>query len=387
MLVMKIRISYGIWNNVVFYIFAVLFTQMIEIFIPFSITKIFILYLLIISVVGILNSRIKVKQHIYFFVLCALSYILLYLTEFSAVFSYVYPFWIVLYISLIMLDNLESLEKEIQMKSLSKCSCIYIILNLLIYFSRYSDCFQDSGTVLQYKGALPHANMFACIMFGLCITEIWNKGKISWFNKIGASFLLCTTFSRTYVILMVIIWVIIVANVLWKRLKFGIKCVIGIVVLILFGGSLFDILVMYIPAFVRFKSLNFGGNGRNILNMAYIKAIEDSSIIDKIYGMPIARNYVNNISVDFNHSFAECTYVSIFLLFGVIGVIFFFYTVYRILQISRKGIAIPIFVVMLTSLFVQDTLLSVQTGIVFYFAILVFFRKTQIMKKMDRCVK
>lgn len=366
---LKISSLTDLWKKTVFYIFAVLYAQLFEIFLPFSFTKIFVLILLLTTSYGILCRKTKIGIWGIGVIILGCIYVLIYYIIIPEVFSYVYSGIIVLSLSYVFQNNLDTIHEKTDHQKISKYILIYCLCNLLLYLLRIDKCFQI-GT--QYKGPMPHTNMFGAVLFSLYLMIFWNRQKIVFIDKALLIVLAFLTMSRTYIILIIGIGLVDIASFAWKKVKFIYKVLFGIGLLLIFGTSIFNLLTTYIPSMARFRELQFGGNGRQVLQQAYMNTIRRSSFIDMITGIPMTEKYLSGLHIEFNHSFTENSLVGFLLLYGIIGAFSLAYVFVRFIKCRKNHQTVIVVLLSIISMINQDTLLSVQTGVMFFFGLSAF---------------
>lgn len=370
---MKIRIKSctNIWCSSIFYIFAVLYGQILGLFLPVSITKIFVLYLILIAVYGICSNKIKYGWITILSIIIGINFVIRYFLELKEVFTYVYSASIVIFFATLYINNTETISCSLNYKKINRCIWGYLLLNLLLYIAKFSICFQNAGFQMQFKGALPHANMLASVLFSLFLLIFWDKKRLAWCNKVLLTLLVLLSMSRTYILLIFILWLIQIISVLWKKIKFWVKIVLGTPYFAIFGVIVFKIMVIYIPFMSRFQINQFGGNGRQYLQASYVITFKESSLFEKVSGVPLTKSYLNGISVIFNHSFTENSIMGVFLLFGITGLILLIAIFVKSIKDCRSLQGILFFSLCFLSLLAQDTLLSTQTGITMFMSLII----------------
>jgi hypothetical protein len=245
-----------------------------------------------------------------------------------------------------------------------------------------------AGGQSQFKGALPHTNMLGSVLFGLYIAIFWQRTPIAWINKIMITILMLTTYSRTYILIILCCIVLQVMVMFWKQINFAIKGVlITFLALILgdlllaFGTTILESLISYLPFLARFQTFRFGGNGRQYLQDAFLYTIKTSSILEKLIGDGLAKTYLEAITVEFSHSFTENSFMGIYLLFGLSGVATVIYVLYKLLKMSHGGAEVCIIIIIALSMLTQDTLLSIETGVVMCFSLIAMFCQISVRKE------
>lgn len=371
---MKIKKSDAtqIWKLSIAYVFIVLYFQLTELFLSFSITKVFLLLFIVCVLSGIITKKIKTNLFTYIIVFICAIYLIYYLLIDFEHFNNYYPILIVLCISAIFFDNVSSVREKISFTSLNKLIFVYAFLNILCYILKLQNAFQDNGIQLQYKGALPHSNLFGGVVISLFVLIFWDNSKKSIINKILLSILIFGTFSRTYILLIIALWLIWFVTFWGRKLNIWLRVIIEIVIVALCGIPLFSSMVGKFSFLARFSNGILSNlNGRNILQLYYYKALEDASWAERITGFNLARRYTDLWSIDFKHSFTENSYMALLILMGCVGLVLLFLIIYRLLKNCSNIQTVTIIIVMLVSLSMQDTLLSTQSGVLFFFSLIV----------------
>lgn len=366
---MKISLSPNIIKLLFFYIFSVLYLQIIELALPFSITKFILMIVLMVLAINILRKKYKAGALVFLTSLVGSLYLCIYFFTFREIISYVYPPVMVAAIGSLLLDNSQKNMDCIRWDSINKFIFIYILINIIFFILRINACFQDAG-VQQFKGFLPHTNMLGAVLVSLYLVIFWQKGMLAGINKCLIVLLILGTYSRTFIALTAMLVALQLIGVYRRKLPFMGKLMIGIILLILMGYPLFKLMVTYVPALARFRLHGFTGNGRQYLSEAYWNTIKGSNLKDLILGTHLPETYLKNIQMDFPHSFTENSYMGITLMFGLAGAFFFLAILCRIFKQVRSAQAACVVIVCMTPLLMQDMLLSVQTGILYVFSVL-----------------
>lgn len=365
----KIKSITNIWKCSSLYIFIVLFSQLLGIFIPVCITKVFVLYLLMMTMLGMAKINISFNWDILIFSLCGFFFCITYYLFLREVFSYVYPAVIVMLFAYLYLCNYNTIRKSINIKVINRCILIYAIINVLLYLIRYSPSFQNNGIQLQFKGALPHTNMFGTIALSLFVTIFWINSTTAMINRFLLTYLIFVSMSRTYILCVLAVWLIWLGTFILKKINFWLKAFAGTLLLLVIGTTIFNIMVSIIPSMVRFKTTLFGENGRQYLEISYRSVIHSSTIIDKFVALGMAQKYLAGIEIEFSHSFTENSYAGVFLMLGIWGGVLLGIILIKMMRQVKNGQAFLVMIIYLASLMIQDTLLSVQTGILFFFSL------------------
>ena len=327
---------------------------------------------LLLTAVGIFTHKINARWLFYVELLIGMVFLCVYYFKLEEVFSYVYPAVIVTCFSQLYLCNIEDVSEVYNRgEMINKLVLSYLIINVFLYFYKDPTFFQME----QYKGALPHTNMFGSVMVSLYILIFWNGGWISLINKSLIFFLVLVSMSRTFIAMVVAVVLINLATVFWRRIKFVYKLILGLLIAFSVGGAAYNYLITIVPSLSRFGSIGFGGNGRELLQTTYLSTISNSSLSDKALGFPMAKNYITSIPYKFNHSFAENTFIAFFLLFGVLGLIALACYFIKIIRLRKNPQTVLIVVLMTLCMLTQDIWLSVQIGILSILSLSAFARK------------
>lgn len=366
---MKISLSPNIIKLLFFYIFGVLYLQIIELILPFSLTKFVFLFVLLVISINVLKKKYKTNALFFLIALAGIIYFCIYVSTLREIISYVYPPIMVAAISSLTLENFPKDMACINWKSINKLIFIYLLFNTIFFLLKFESCFQDAG-VQQFKGFLPHTNMLGAILVSLYLIIFWQKGIVAGIDRCLIFLLILGTYSRTFIALIAIIAALQLIGFYQRKIPFIGKLIIGITILILIGFPIFKLLVVFVPMLARFRLHGFTGNGRQYLNEAYWITIKESNFSDLIFGVNLPGMYLNNIKLDFPHSFTENSYMGITLIFGLTGAFIFLVTLCKIFKQAQSAQAACVIIVCMTPLLLQDILLSVQTGILYIFSVL-----------------
>ncbi len=366
---MKISLSPNIIELLFFYLFGVLYLQIIELILPFTLTKFVFLIVLMVILINILKKKFKANMSIFLITLGGIIYLGIYLFTLKEIISYVYPPIMIAIISSLLLENSPLYMKCINWNSINKLILIYLFINIIFFLLKIENCFQDAG-VQQFKGFLPHTNMLGAILISLYLIIFWEKGIVAGTNKCLIVLLIFGTYSRTFIILLAMILALQLLGIYQKKLPFVGKLIIAIIMLILIGYPLFKFMVTFVPTLARFRMHGFTGNGRQYLSEAYWNTIKDSNFADLILGVNLPKTYLKNIQIDFPHSFTENSYMGILLIFGIGGAFFFLAILCKFLKQVCSTQTVCVVIVCMIPLLMQDILLSVQTGIFYIFSVL-----------------
>jgi len=359
-----------LWTSSTFYVFAVLYGQILSLFLPFFTTKIFAIYMILITIYGIWIRKIRYRLTAIASVLLGIYFILRYVFDLREVISYVYASAIVIIFAALYIENTET-NFSINSKKINQYIFLYLLLNVSLYIWGFSGCFQNTGSELRFRGALPHSNMLGAVIFSLFLLIFWDRKRLAWCNKLGLTLIVFLSRSRTYILFIMVIWLIQICSVTCRRVEFRTKLLAGIAFLTLFGRSMFQIMVTHFSFMSRFRTNRLGGNGRQYLQASYLNTILKGSVIEKVSGIKMAKSYLAGITVSFSHSFTENSVAGIFLLFGVAGFLLLLIIFSKYIR-NCKSVQGWLFILLnLLSLLTQDTLLSIQTGIMTFMSLAV----------------
>lgn len=374
----------NILDNIYIYIFGILYIQILELILPIRVSKILFLLLMFQVAVGIARKRYKIGIGSIIVFCVSAIYLLLYVIFCRGAFSSVYPVAFLAMFSPVILNNLSVDVGEKYWKTINIYILVYLLMNIVLYLIGPDKCFQIEANVLHFKGALPHSNMYCAVLMGLYICTFWQKGLLTWVNRLLELFLIMSTGSRTYIL---IIFLLIGLKILASdgyQSKFILKCAFLFVPALFLLQPVWNLLVEHVPAMARFKVLSFNSNGRQPLWNAMIEAVNLSDFIDVIWGLPVTKKYLEIAPSDYSHSFTENSYAGIFLLFGIIGVSLFIIIILKILSETRNLQTVCVILASLLTLLVQDTLISFQTGMILFAAIVVMVRQNKLMLQERR---
>lgn len=382
----NIKFECNLINILFFYIFGVLYLQIVEMILHIKITEVVLIVSLLLILNGILQRKIKFGFDFIFVCLVVGIYLFLYFFQQRDVFSYVYPLAFLALLLPLLMNNASLKPSKSLQNAIAVLSCIYLALNLLFYMFRLENCFQLADK-LQFKGVLPHSNMFCGIV--LCVYAFNFQGKdiLSVLNRVLCIFLIYCTYSRTYIAAIILLLLIKVVTSYGKCFTLGARIFIFGFIAVSIGPFIIMLMLKYIPAMERFVKFGFTGNGRQHLSEAYYFVIANSSFIDKLFGIGMTSNYVVFDITEFSHSFTENSYIGMFLLFGFVGVTYFGLYLIKILFKFRGIQSYAILAVFLMTLYVQDTLLSVQAGISLFTAVYYINLQSKIMRSNKKMFK
>ena len=97
-----------LWTSSTFYVFAVLYGQILSLFLPFFTTKIFAIYMILITIYGIWIRKIRYRLTAIASVLLGIYFILRYVFDLREVISYVYASAIVIIFAALYIENTET---------------------------------------------------------------------------------------------------------------------------------------------------------------------------------------------------------------------------------------------------------------------------------------
>lgn len=364
---MKLYLKFNLINILTFYIFGVLYCQIIEIFFHIKLTETIFIISAVLIFFGMLKSKIKVCCGL--LIVCAIACIyLIYYYKLKETFSYVYPPLIIAILLPILKSNKSNIINKSQLDIISYLSLIYLVLNLLLYMIKFAPSFQMADK-LQFKGVLPHTNMLCSILICLFIFNLIGRGYLRFFNRFLSMILIISAGSRTYIVAVILLILVRFFTAYGKRLPIDLKLYIYSFVLLFLIPFVVTVMIKFVPGMERFIKLGFSGNGRQYLTESYFNAIKNASFTDYLFGLNLAKNYSSTVNNEFAHSFTENSFVGIFLLFGIVGVLYFSYYLVRFILKSKNFITLSTVSIILITFFVQDVLLSVQTGVTTVFAV------------------
>ena len=207
------------WTASTAYIFLTLYTQLLGIFISTSITKIYVLMLLLFIIYGIIKRKIKGSFLALVVAIGGLVFLILYFLKAKDIFSYAYPGVITLLYAILSVENQDKVRNNVNIRLANFLILGYLTINLLLYFTRIQQVFQ----INQYKGVLPHTNMLGAVLFAFFIIIFWDTSKLSYINKILITIIMLLTQSRTYLLMVIALWLLIFATQIWKKVNIFVR--------------------------------------------------------------------------------------------------------------------------------------------------------------------
>ena len=359
----KHKLHINFISAVLIYVFGMLYLQLVELFFGISITKVVFLLFLFIILFGVFTKSIKIGPELIPIVIAAACYFLMYYRNLPQIISYVYPPLILAVLIPVFFRNDKEKVSALQLDILSWLIFIYLIINLLLALLHYKGSFQMASGEEQFKGALPHSNMFCSVMIALYAMIFKRRGLITILSRILVVLLIVITGSRSFIVAIALLLILQVLSRIGKNYSTGAKLFLAFLVLAVIGPPAVLLIVNFVPSMYRFILYGFTGNGRQILQSAYSKAIASSNLNDLFLGINVTKRYLSVEIVEFSHSFTENSFMAIFLLFGIVGVVYFGICVLKAIFRSKSITSAGIIIVFLITFFVQDTLLSLQTSL------------------------
>lgn len=258
------------------------------------------------------------------------------------------------------------LKHEIKIRNSIYC---YFIINLMLYISKNPLFFKDINIEksLRFKGLMPDANALASLcLFLMIISIISLKYKKKILPMVLMFLIILTTGSRgnTIVGLVIILINLLKLNTIYKIIPIGLAS--------FFAGPY----ISSMDIFYRFSSIGLRGNNRDILYNIAMYEFNISSLFEKVTGIGLSDRYVirsSNIWWFPYHDFAENTYISMLMLFGISGLILLALIILSMIyEINRDGINMKSNMIMCTLLLIlskQDIILSTQLWMTFVIGI------------------
>lgn len=356
---MKVKLQ--IQSSIIFFIYflGVAFLQIAEVFIDFSITKLFFL-IFVFSLALETFKRISKRKLLYisiYEIICILYFAIytsgITINEGTAktalIVFMVFPFF----------SEGVSFQSFQSWNFIDNLLLVYLILNFILYFSKNSIFFQwDSGW--RYVGGSDNPNLLAALMFAIVIIEFWGKSIKSYMIQGMAVIMTLLVSSRTYSFLSALVFLFsILFNA--KNKKKMLKRVllvfsIGVIIVVFFLNYLYkdtDLLNRYI-----IKGLQ--GNGRTFLVKSAISAYQQASFLDILSGIGLGSIYKKISSTTLYHSFAENSYLTVVLLFGFFGIAVIFVYIFTVSKYNKMIIYKILFFIVLLSYMFQDTVTYIQ---------------------------
>ncbi len=358
----KLKFELNLINILFFYIFGILFLQIIEMFLHIKITELVFVAAVALIFLGIVQGKIKIGLDVILVGAVAVVYLLIYYLQFQSIFSYAYPPILIAVLLPLLARNI-FLKPTTQLRNVAAyLSLIYLLINVLLYVIHYEACFQVADKI-QFKGVLPHSNLFCSIIICIYAFHYNGKGWVYIVNRVLCIAFIFTTSSRTYIVAIALMVIIRWLTAYGKRTSISVKLGILFLVAVVLGPPIILLMLKYVPSMERFVKFGFTGNGRQVLKGAYSYAFESTGLFGKLFGVKTTENYLEYDIEEFPHSFTENSYVGVAVLFGIVGVVYFGYFVLKTCLKSKSFQTIATLGVFLITFFVQDTLLSVQAGL------------------------
>lgn len=357
----KIKIGYYIFAPefmFLIYVIGMAGIQIVEMFTKGSYSRIIMLLLLLsIFLSIIINGRIKKGEVKYLIII--LAFVGVYNLIYMGVWQYeivnnlhaailnmiIYPF-IVFNLNFNKFNNWSFIEKLI---------FIYFCINLFLFIVRYPACF--SPFTKQFQGASSDPNLLAVIIMAIVLLEFWGETRLSVINKILAFALIIVNGSRAYLVCII---GILFVNVITKRKRNNLTVIPSIIIFVsvLIILSLFLISIGYD---IRLFDEGLRTNGRSYLLMCGYNAISKVSFKEILFGsVNLVKKYLSLSLITTTHSFGENSYLSLLMLFGLLGLGFFVIYWYTFWYMKKKIYMRIVLMIVLASFFIHDTILYTQ---------------------------
>ena len=236
----------------------------------------------------------------------------------------------------------------------------YFIINIILYLSRNPKFFKNVAIEgsLRFKGLMPDANALASLCLFLMIIGIISfKENKKILPMILMLLLIFTTGSRgnTLVGISILAITLLKLNIIYKAIPIGI--------ITYFMSSY----IVNMNVFQRLLQIGLSLNNRNILSQIAFFEYNNSTLFEKITGVGMCDRYIfstTNLYTLPYHDFAENSYITIIILFGIIGLILILSIILTMfLKINKKNFNIRsniILILLLVILSKQDIILSTQ---------------------------
>ncbi len=356
---MKVKLQ--IQSDIIFFIYflGVAFLQIAEVFVDFSITKLFFLIFVFALVLETFKKVSKRKLlYILIYELICILYFAVYTSGITINESTARTALIVFMVFPFFSEGI-SFQSFKLWDFIDNLLFVYLILNFFLYFSKNSIFFQwDSGW--RYVGGSDNPNLLATLMFTIVIIEFWGKSIKSYIIQVMAVIMTLLVSSRTYSFLAVIVFFLsILFNAKNKRKmlkRMLLAFSVGGIITLFFLNYLYkdtDLLNRYI-----IKGLQ--GNGRTFLVESAINACRQANFLDILSGVGLGNIYKKISSATLYHSFAENSYLTVLLLFGFFGIAVILMYIFTVLRYNKMIIYKILFFSVLLSYMFQDTVTYIQ---------------------------
>ncbi len=237
---------------------------------------------------------------------------------------------------------------------------VFFIFNIILYFSGSPIFFKDLyiENTLRFKGFMPDANALASLgLYLLLISLVCIKKSHKILPSILIIVIIVSTGSRGNTVFAILIFLLMIIKN---------KTVLKIIPIVFITYLLWPLIVK-LSAINRLFKFGLGDNGRNLLSDIAKSIFNNSSYFEKLTGIKMNDLYIqctSNINGFKYHDFAENSYITMTMLFGIIGLGILFIIILKIFfDINknkvrfRENIILIFFIILFGK---QDIILSTQ---------------------------
>lgn len=372
------------------YFLGVALIQILELFINIKLSKVFMIVFLAVLVCKFIRKTRMTKRIVVYYTL-TLIYFLLYEFIYTLNSNFALPILIVMIVFPFMLKYL-TFSKFDNWSLIEFFVIFYLLINMYLYFINYPLCFQnDAGR--QFVGGSANPNLFATIIYIILLIEFWGHSLKAYCIKGVSLFLLIANGSRTYLFLgIIVVMLSLIANS--KNVISLIKKVSVVFIVFLFAViPLIHYLIQNSNILERFINKGITSNGRIQLLLVAKDTAFTSSLNDLLFGIKMGEAYRMQSIFNYSHSLGENSFLSIFVLFGVIGIIVILWYIYSVYKLNDRFIYKILVTVTLLSFLTQDTVCYVQGFLGIFGAFIVIAtdirqpEKIKLFKKRNRIYK
>ncbi len=316
-------------------------------------------------------GTINLKNFIFLF-FALIAYFMMLLEEKDMI-STLYPLLInvIIYIYMFNYFDIEYYKKKIDL--IRNLILFYLVINIIFYLSKNQLFVQYDG-FYRFKAALPHANMLAALMYSLLFINTLKKDKLKHIIDILILIIVFLASSRIYMFVAVISYILLnyadvikIKNI--RNLIYGIIILTVIVSILIFNENSIYNYIVNTNTYKRVVFLDVNSDGRNDLVDYFSYVYNNSSILNKIFGINNAQLYYNLTNDSFSHSFTENSFMCVAITYGAIGILayismFLLFIIKgiknKITKFSKITVKSFLIILMCFSTYYQDVILSTQ---------------------------
>ncbi len=380
-MILKIKRK-GLGENLFFvYFFSLAFLQILEVYVNFSITKIiFLIFALgmIIQDLYVLENE-KLLHILLFEVICIFYFIVYKIFPMNSGFAFA-ALKCIMFFPFLKFLNFEKIKNWDIIETLL---IIYLIINIYLYYFGGPDFF-GYDVIYRYKGGSSDPNLLATLICVIILMEFWGKSKKAIVVKILCIIVQLLISSRSFIAISAVVILISIIACADNRTKMLKRILVLISIGLLISMCVIKILIKYTNLLHRFTVLGGNSNGRSYLFESFVKTLKHCNVTDWFFGVSAGNYYRQLASKTLGHSYAENSFMTLILLFGVFGVFIMLYYLFYMWKLNGMLWYRIVFCVTLLNFFFQDTVCYVQ-GFISIFGALVIVatdsRKEKVINK------